>query len=57
MQVSDIIPSSQLHQGLQEFLEVPWQGEAVVGAPTLNANKPGLQSTQLLTLWLEQSQL
>lgn len=57
MQVSDIIPSSQLHQGLQEFLEVPWQGEAVVGAPNLNANKPGLQSTQLLTLWLEQSQL
>lgn len=57
MQVSDIIPSSRAHQGLQKFLEVPWQGGAVGGAPNLDANKPGLQSTQLLTLWLEQSQL
>lgn len=32
MQISDIIPSSQTHQGLQEFLEVPWQGGAV-GVP------------------------
>lgn len=45
MKVSEIIPSSQTHQGLQEFLEVPWQGGAVVGAPNLDANKPGLQST------------